>query len=47
MPPPFEECGRALSVAHVRLSVRASVRVSVRASVRASFRSSIIIVGTL
>ena len=26
MPPPFEECGRALSVAHVRPSVRACVR---------------------
>ena len=25
MPPPFEECGRALSVAHVRASVRPSV----------------------
>ena len=28
MPPPFEECGRALSVAHVRASVRASIRPS-------------------
>ena len=27
MPPPFEECGRALSVAHVRASVRPSVSV--------------------
>ena len=34
MPPLFVECGRALSVAHVRPSVRACVR--------ASFRSSII-----
>ena len=39
MPLPFVECGRALSVAHVRPSVRASVRPSVR--------SSIILVGTL
>ena len=33
MPPPFEECGRALSVAHVRPSVRASVCPSVRSSI--------------
>ena len=32
MPPPFKECGRALSVAHVRACVRVSVRVSVRPS---------------
>ena len=38
MPPLFVECGRALSVAHVRLSVRACVRASVRPSVRPSFR---------
>ena len=29
MPPPFEECGRALSVAHVRAGVRASIRSSI------------------
>ena len=34
MPPPFEECGRALSVAHVRPCVRACVRPCVRPSVR-------------
>ena len=28
MPPPFEECGRALSVAHVRACVRPCVRPS-------------------
>ena len=38
MPPPFEECGRALSVAHVRPSVRPSVRPCVRPSVRPSFK---------
>ena len=34
MPPPFEECGRALSVAHVRPCVRPSVRPCVHLSVR-------------
>ena len=38
MPPLFVECGRALSVAHVRPSVCPSVRASVRPSVRPSFR---------
>ena len=38
MPPPFKECGRALSVAHVRPSVRASVRASFCASVCPSFK---------
>ena len=38
MPPPFLECGRALSVAHVRPCVRASVRASFCASVRPSFK---------
>ena len=34
MPPPFVECGRALSVAHVRPCVRACVRACVRPFVR-------------
>ena len=38
MPPPFVECGRALSVAHVRPCVRVSVRASFCASVRPSFK---------
>ena len=36
MPPPFEECGRALSVAYVRASVRPCVYASVRLCVRSS-----------
>ena len=38
IPPPFKECGRALSIAHVRASVSASVHASVCASVRPSFK---------
>ena len=38
MPPPFKECGRAFSVAHVRSSVRASVLASFCASFRPSFK---------
>ena len=38
MSPPFVECGRALSVAHVRPSMRASVCASFCASVRPSFK---------
>ena len=38
MPPPFVECGRALSVAHVRACVRACIRASFCASVRPSFK---------
>ena len=38
MPPPFEECGRALSVAHVLPSVRASIHASLCATVRPLFK---------